>query len=498
MYSVRNRLLILLVAGFAILILGSGFFVARTIDARAVEAFDAGLLAKCRAIAALTESEADGIEFEYRAGVLPAFEREDDPEYFQLWHADGRVIRRSERLTADLPRDATSRNAFDVQLPDGRAGRALQYSFVPAPDEENDEEDDHAGAVRPPAPPANAPRLVLVVARGRDRLDTMLAGVRWAIFGAGTAAIALGALLVSFLLARGFAPLQALASQLATLDADTLQHRVDVSPTPRELTPVVNQVNGMLERIDESFARERRFAGNVAHELRTPLAELRTLAAVGGKWPEDRDAIQDYFADVDAVAGRMESVIEDLLLLARCHAGAESAQCVPTDVSDIVRDVSEALAPKARSRNVTLCADVLTGFLVDSDPGKLAIIVSNLLGNAVSYAKPGTEVTCTGTLSDNQFSLQVVNEADLLAPGDIARLTEPFWRSDQARTDDGHVGLGLSLVAALADVLAMDFAVTQAPDGSFAATLSGEARIRGPYRAATPWVRRRRHPQQSV
>ncbi len=131
-------------------------------------------------------------------------------------------------------------------------------------------------------------------------------------------------------LARSEEAAEGLRAQVRSLDADSLHTRVALVETPREVAPIVDQLNGLLDRLDDSFARERRFTGNVAHELRTPIAELRTLAEVGKKWPEDTASVVGFFEDVNDVAGRMETVIADLLLLARCEAGVERVERTPT------------------------------------------------------------------------------------------------------------------------------------------------------------------------
>jgi signal transduction histidine kinase len=311
----------------------------------------------------------------------------------------------------------------------------------------------------------------IALARGREDLDGLLGKVRRSFGWSFAGAVAVAILLVWLGLAAGLRPLHAIARQVERLDAESLGARVALKPTPRELQPVVDQINGLLARLQASFERERRFTGNVAHELRTPIAELRSLADVGGAWPDDRASVEAFFGDVRAIAGRMERLVADLLLLARCQAGVEK---VETRATSLRQAVEEAWAAVARNGTARPFAPELPRDLVlQTDPGKLDIILLNLLGNAVAYSPPRSEVRCVGTAGGGKFRIEVSNLAEPLTPEDLRNMAAPFWRKDEARASEQHSGLGLSLVAALAGLLGLDFQVAQDPDGRFRACLEG-------------------------
>jgi two-component system sensor histidine kinase QseC len=469
--SLRLRLTLLLAAGFAALLLGGAFFVARAVEGRMTEDFDAALLAEARALVSLVEEEQGRIEFDYTAGVMPQFEREERPDLFQFWLDDGRVLMRSSRLVGDLPRPAGAIGESPVEdaaRPDGRSVRVARVSFVPKSASASPDPGDEAE----PAPPANGPstppRAVgLSVARGRENLDAMVAGIRLAVFGTAAVATLLAVLLVWRVLAAGFRPVDSIARQVEHLDADRLGSRVVVPRAPRELAGVVAEVNALLDRLSATVERERRFAGNVAHELRTPIAELRSLADVARRWPDDPAAVSAFFDDVAVVAKRMESLVGDLLLLARCHAGVEAAVREPVALRDAVLAAWAPLEERARECGLSLALDVAEGTVVESDPTKLSIVLANLLGNAVDYARRGTGVRVGADRAGGRVRIEVANEAEALGPEGLARLTEPFWRGDPARASSSHAGLGLSLVAALAPLLRMTVRFDQDDRGTF-------------------------------
>lgn len=474
-YSLRRRLTLVLALGFTAVILVAGAGLMPALRATATAQFDTALLAKARAMEALTEQEAGHIEFDYKPKLAPEFEREDAPEYFEFWLDDGSVLLRSRRLEVDLPRDGATPTApvvRDLELPDGRPGRVVLLSFVPGKHKDiGDPHDD------PTEPGITMPLRGLVLAMARDRiaLDATLAGMQWSVLLAGLAAVALAALLAWRALAAGFRPITTIAAQVGELHADSLSGRVSPAQLPSEIAPVVDQLNALLSRLNTSFTRQRQFADNLAHEMRTPIAELRSLAAVGARWPEDQAAVVGYFGDVSAIAGRMDGIVADLLLLARCRAGVEHATRFPLHLRQLVTTTWGRLADRASARGLRLTMRVPHDLVVASDPGKLGIMIANLFDNAVTYAREGSEVECRATRTAAGVELELRNAAEPLAASELASVAEPFWRKDQARAGDRHVGLGLALVSALGALLQVRIVFTQDEDSTFSVRLIGLA-----------------------
>jgi two-component system sensor histidine kinase QseC len=472
--SIRRRLLLLLTVGFAVLVAATVLVVDGMLVRAATVEFDDALLARARTFIALTEQEGGRIELDYVPLQMPEFEREERPDHFEFWLDDGTSLLRSRRLEGHLPREAGTGNAAprDIVLAGGRRARAVQLQWAPqevaAAEEEDEESGDAAGADAVPR------QLTLVVARGRERLDAVVARMRLALLGGGLGLVLLAGLLAWRAVAQALRPLDHVAEQVRHLDSENLGARVTLSRTPRELAPVVGQLNALLERLDSSFARERRFAGNVAHELRTPLAELRSLATMGGRWPEDAAAVQGYFGDVGAIAGRMEGVIADLLLLARCQAGVEHIELSPTRLEALIASAWHPLEGAAAAQGLRFSLDMPADLVVPSDATKLGILFSNLLGNAVSYAPPHSEIRCTGARREGRYEVEVVNEA-ALRPEDLEKVAEPFWRGDASRTSPEHAGLGLALVTAIARLLRLDVQFDQDAGGRFRVRLQGAA-----------------------
>jgi len=487
-YSIRRRLMLVLAVGFMALILSTGVYVSNVVSDRVTAEFDAALLMRAQGLVQLVEDEAGQVEFDYTPKHMPEFERAERPEYFQFWLVRdsgspetllaSTGLRRAER---DLPHSEPPPKepaVRDVRLPDGRAGRMVELTFVPKGPEDigdKDDQSDQSDNGKPPARTFESVTLVLAVARGREHLDEALGNMQFLMYGVGGIAILIACLLVWRTLAVGFRPIDSVAAQVEKLDAHNLSLRIELPQASRELAPVADQLNALLGRLHASFERERRFADNVAHELRTPIAELRSLAAVGAKWPGDEASVTEFFSDVDDIASRMEGVVADLLLLARCQAGIEQVERAPTSLRQVIASTWAKLDARASGAGLHFCMDVPDDMVVESDPSKLGIVFANILGNAVSYARPNTEIRCVVITADSRLRLDITNDADPLSRADLENLAEPFWRKDKARSSAEHVGLGLSLVSALARLLSLTVRFDQDGEGKFRVAFAGWA-----------------------
>jgi signal transduction histidine kinase len=481
MRSLRTRLFLYLSGGAAVLFLVAGFALTAVLGAWLQAEFDRGLEFKARSLIALTEQETGRIEFDFRGEVMPEFARTADPEYFELWLADGSLFRRSPsfELGADRRRATLARTEAaagpprfrDVQLPDGRRGRQIQLDFVPAPDQP-DEPGETTGAPSAPAAPASGPAVTLIVARERERLDAALRHLKIAVgVGAVTLVLSLAGL-TQVALRVGLRSLDRLNHQVRALDVGSLKTRVDVPRPPVEIAVVVEQVNALLARLEAGFTRERQLSSDIAHELKTPIAELRNLCEVGARWPGDRAAVTAFFEDARAIAIQMEGVVTHLLALARYDEGREPVWKTRVPVAESVAAAWKPLARVAADKRLEFRQEIAPELCFETDPDKFALMVANILSNAVAYSPPGSTVACTSDETPGRPAVSFSNRAENLEPPDLAVMFDRFWRKDEARGGGRSVGLGLSLVRAWADLLGIGITTRLDPDRTFRITLA--------------------------
>ena len=471
MRSIRLYLGAYLVAGAFALAAATGLVSAWFVQRLLEREFDRSLLVTAQSLAALTEHGPLGLEFEFSKADMPEFSVSGGSEYFEIWDAGGAVAGRSESLhgrdLVSTAPDGTGIRFRDLRLPDGESGRAVELRFEPRPPEEAG---DGGGD---PLHDRRISAATLVVARGRAALDGLVRTIYLRNLLAAALLAAATGLLLRLALRRGLAPLERLASNVGRLDSERLSEPVTLDDAPLELRSIVRGLNELLRRLASSFADERRFSADVAHELRTPVAELKNLAEVGGRWPADEDATRAFFSDASAIAARMETVVEKLLALAHAEGSDAAPRLEAVDVTSVVRSCWAPLAETAAKRGLGLRWGLQEPLTIQSDAEELVTIVRNLLENAIAYAPSGTFVEVSGGISAaGRVELRVANPAPGLTPEDVRSMSARFWRKDPAGGDDVHSGLGLPLAEAVARRLGLLLELRHETDGRFVACVA--------------------------
>jgi len=285
-------------------------------------------------------------------------------------------------------------------------------------------------------------------------------------------ALPLMALAVWWVVSRALQPVDAVARQVGSLDAQALAPLDESAPLPSEILPLRTALNALIRRVTEAFENERRFTADAAHELRTPLAALKVQAQVALRAQTD-DSRQHALAQVIAGVDRMTHLVEQLLTLARVDPARQDIASLPLDPAAIVEEVCAELLPQAQRQGQSLSVDAAPGCAIAVTPAWLQIALRNLVDNALRYAGEGAriEVRLAGTGSD--CTLSVADDGPGVAPDLRARLTARFVRGE---TEGEGCGLGLSIAARVA---ALSHAQLELGDGlpradggyGFAATL---------------------------
>lgn len=266
------------------------------------------------------------------------------------------------------------------------------------------------------------------------------------------AAAALGALLGFglaggwFLAGRMLAPLTRITEATRTAATGSLGHRIRLPGRSDEFRELADAFDGMLARLEAHVAEQQRFAANASHELRTPLAITRTLLEVGRKDPDrDTDRLLDRLQEVNA---RAIDLTEALLVLSRADQGSFPRETV--DLSLLVEEAAEVLLPLAERYGVSVRT---TGEITWTDGSRplLLQLITNLLHNAIVHnGGEGGTVEVTTAAGPAAAVLTVENTGGLLAPEQVATLTEPFVRgTERIRGTQAGAGLGLAIVASI-------------------------------------------------
>jgi two-component system, OmpR family, sensor histidine kinase QseC len=255
------------------------------------------------------------------------------------------------------------------------------------------------------------------------------------------------ALALWFSVRRGLLPMKELGSRLSRRDAD------DFSPlaapgAPSEMEPLVAALNRQFERISALVENERRFIADAAHELRTPLAAIRAQAQVALS-EEDPQRRRHALAATIEGCDRAARLAEQLLALSRLETSA-SAPLGDVDLAAVVRGVLAEQGTIALARNQHLAFDASGNFRVAGDPTLLAVMVRNLVDNAVRYAPAGGTINVSLSHDDGRALLAVEDSGTAPSEDDLARLGERFFRVPGNEATGS--GLGLSIVRRIAQL----------------------------------------------
>jgi len=448
MISIRRQLTREMLAAFFVLLSGALLALYFTARDELIEQFDDALRAKALAISSLTSADHERIHVDVKDRFFRSFQKDNPEDYFEIWPAEGAAVARSESLGgADLPKLERLGRPRRVELPNGHTGRAIMVKFSPS-----QEVGEHHGEEA-------RPELVLAVASDGEALAEALTELL--SIGAVCGLLLAGTMLwlIPRVLRRGLQPLAQLGEQAGLIDADSLTTRFPTVGMAAELQPIVSRLNELLARLEVSFERERRFSADLAHELRTPLAELRSLAECAIKWPESREPGADQ--EVLAVAMQMQTIVTNLLMLARAEQQRAAGPLVPVDISQLVEDTWQSYRTRAEERGLKVRWE-LSPVNIPADAGLLRSILGNLFENAADYAPAGSEIRIRLENSESGVVLKVINQAEGLEPADVPKLFDRFWRKEEARSGGRHFGLGLPLARMFAK--AMGWTLTAALD----------------------------------
>ena len=217
----------------------------------------------------------------------------------------------------------------------------------------------------------------------------------------------------------------------------------------------------------------RDFVANVSHELRTPLTAIKGYAEALLDDPEDADARERFLEIIHRQAERMERLVKDLLRLARLEAGQETVEVAPCDIASLVRGIVADFEPTAAAKEQTIAFTVAPGAaMLETDAAKLHDIIRNLVENAVSYTPEGGAIDINATVAAGRFQLSVADTGHGIAPDDLGRVFERFYRVDKSRTRPGGTGLGLSIVKHLVQVLEGEVFVENQANGGAVFTIN--------------------------
>lgn len=256
---------------------------------------------------------------------------------------------------------------------------------------------------------------------------------------------------------RGLRPLNAMTRSLKRVEPNRLHERVPPTEWPRELQPVAIAFDDMLDRLEDSFTRLSQFSADIAHELRTPLANIRGEAEVALTRPRSPKEYEAVIESSVTECERVSGIIDNLLFLARAEAAESKLNCARFDGRAAIEKIAaynEAIAEE-RGLQITCHGEGE----VYADPVLFGRAVSNLVDNAVRFTPDGGRIAISLETNGDEAEISVEDTGCGIAAEHISRVFDRFYRVDASRSSEG-TGLGLALVKSIADLHGGRVAVT--------------------------------------
>jgi heavy metal sensor kinase len=295
--------------------------------------------------------------------------------------------------------------------------------------------------------------LVVAVAVPLAPNDRAVGQLLMVLLVSGPLAIA-GALGGGYLLARkALAPVDRMAATAQEITSQRLDRRLSAPNPGDELGRLAHTFNGMIERLQRSFEEVRRFTADAAHELRSPLASMRTEAEVALRAPRsprrDRRVLEDLLEEID----RLTRLVAQLLFLCREDAGLPTGARETVRLDEVVRDAANHMQVMAAEKGLTLTIHAGSACPVHGEPDRLRQLAFNLIDNAIKYTPAGGAVAVRAGVDVGGRARLIVADSGPGIPAEhLPRVFDRFYRVDSSRSRDvDGTGLGLAICRSIAE-----------------------------------------------
>jgi heavy metal sensor kinase len=277
-------------------------------------------------------------------------------------------------------------------------------------------------------------------------LNETLDEFAWLVILASPVVLVLASAGGYFMSRRALDPVDRITRTAQSINAHNLAERLPLRGIDDELERLSETLNGMFARLDDAFRRTRQFTADASHELRTPVAIIRSTAEIARAVPRTE---AEYAAALDRILAETERtsrLIDDLLLLARADAEADRRWMEPMDLADAVRDACEEGRILADAAGLQFTSQIPSACATVGDPEALRRLFLILLDNAAKYTPARGSVSVTMSVLDATATIAIRDSGAGIAAQDLAHIFERFYRvaADRSRTTGG-VGLGLAI-----------------------------------------------------
>lgn len=372
---------------------------------------------------------------------------EVNPMFLQVIGADGAIIRKSPNLGSEkllFVRTQPGRIYFNASI--GRS--AVRQIQIPLQNSQG--------------------RTLgyLLVAMPRQEAELVLSNLRVVL--AVTFPLVLAVVFFSsrWIANSSISPVERITAIAERITAQNLNERVEAPPNRDELFRLTSTINQLMDRLQNAVLRERQFTADASHELRTPLAALKGTLEVLVRKPRTPEHYEERIRYCITEVDRLASLVEQLLMLARCEANQIEPMIRPCKLREAVEAVGQRLEPLISSWKARIKMPSDEGVTVLADLNMLEAMIQNLLTNAVKYSPEGSTIEVDWPTETEEAALRIRDHGIGIPAEAKERIFDRFFRVEDSRVEGaGGAGLGLAIVKRLAELQHLNINVHGEPDG---------------------------------
>lgn len=427
----RVRLTLVYLAVAATLLAAGGLLFSRQLRAGLVASVDTGLRTRAdQLVQAVTHTD-EGVDFQdERTRLITPRE-----SFAQVFAPDGSLVESSEAVGSK------------PVLTKGELSALHRARFL-----DRRLDGDPVRLLAAPVRRADGATWVVVVGASLEPTEDALTRVRAGLVVGGALLVLVGGAGSWFLAGAALRPVEQMRREVADISAHDPGATIEVPATRDEIAALGATMNDLLGRLQLALRHERRLVADAGHELRTPLAILQVELELASRPGRSREELMTAVANAAEESRRLARLAEGLLFLASSDEGGMTLDRHPQAIRPVLRAAVEAVADQAAASGVSLHLDAPPGLVAPIDGLRLRQAVDNLLHNAVRVAPPGTEVLVRAWADPAGVHIEVSDHGPGFPEDFLPHAFERFRRADAARArHDGGAGLGLAIVAAIAE-----------------------------------------------
>jgi two-component system heavy metal sensor histidine kinase CusS len=367
------------------------------------------------------------------ATLRSAHENAVEAYWVRVVNPSGKIIAETPQMSAFLPPSVfpspmVTPSPFSPK--DYRIGRKL-FSLVATSEE------------------ADGQPYLLQVAQDRSSDQQFAAQFALVLGGALLFGIVLSVIIAIAVTKRGLWPLQRMTQSLERIDPSHLNERLGRTTWPRELQPVATAFDEMLARLEDSFTRLSQFSADLAHELRTPISNIRVEAEVTLTRPRSSEDYRNVIESITGECEKLSGIVENLLFLARAEAADRHIEKNIFPARPAIEKIASYYRTIAEERGISITNEGNGD--IYADPLLFDRALSNLLDNALRFTSNRGNITIRSQSKNGRTELAVEDTGCGIAPHHLSRIFDRFYRVDSSRSSKG-TGLGLALVKSITDL----------------------------------------------